>query len=69
MEPGYSVEERLMRVEVEMRQNTNATGQLDAKIDRLDAKLDGRPAWSVVVYLALLQTALGALATALIVGR
>lgn len=59
----YSVEERLARFEVMLSNNAAAMGRLDATVEALERKIDGRPSWAVVWMILALQATCGVLAS------
>lgn len=64
---GYTFDQRLTRIEVASQYNGASLARLEAKADALDRKLDGRPPWSVVWIIAVLQATCGVLASALVI--
>jgi hypothetical protein len=60
---GYSIEDRVTRLEVTTAGVSTSIARVEAKVDRLDQRIDGRPSWAVVTLLGMLMTACGVLAT------
>jgi hypothetical protein len=65
VEPGYSIEDRVMRLEVQQTQTVASYVRMQVVLDRIDGRVDGRPSWSVVTMLTFLATLSGVLATGL----
>lgn len=63
---GYSLEERVTRVEVQLANNTASTASMQATINTLGTQINGRPSWVIVLILSLSTMANGALLTALV---
>jgi hypothetical protein len=61
---GWSVEERVTRVEVQLANNTAVTSSLQATLATVSDKINGRPPWAFVTILGLSTMANGALLTA-----
>jgi hypothetical protein len=65
-EGGYSVEERLARVELAQTMTAHTVDKVSMQVDALDMKLDARPSWVVVFLILFLQGVCGVLASALV---
>lgn len=63
----YTLEDRVTRLEVHVSNGVREQARMTDAVEALDKKMDGRPSWAVVVYLAALQAACGVLATALVI--
>lgn len=63
---GYTPDERVTRLEVQMVNNTAQVLGLTHSVDRLADRVAGRPSWAVVTLLSFSAMANGALLTAVI---
>ena len=68
VEPGYTIEDRVMRLEVQQAETIRSHARFQLTLDRIDTRVDGRPSWAVVTILTFLATTCGILATALASG-
>lgn len=54
--PGYSIGDRMVRMEVLMEQHLIACGHSVKAMEALATKIDGRPSWWVASLLGVLTT-------------
>lgn len=66
IEQGWTVDQRVTRVEVQLANNTAEVTAMRGAIDRLGSQVNGRPSWAVLTILSLSTMANGALLTALV---
>lgn len=66
VEHGWTEQERLVRVETELRLLTQEQTATGVKVDLLFTLMRGRPSWTVVSILAFMQGVIAMLATALV---
>lgn len=68
VEPGYTIDDRVMRLEVQQAETTRSHARMQVTLDRIDTRVDGRPSWAIVMMVTFLATVCGILATALAAG-
>lgn len=63
---GYTPDERVTRLEVQMVSNTTELLGVRLSVDRLVSQINGRPSWALLTILSLSTMANGALVTAVV---